>query len=129
MTEPTRVAGVAAIGDRVIYFDIANQNRRPQTVTSLPSDNVDPEYGWTKGYGLQADDGTETFSDLRQHGWTFHAPALPAAGMGPAARRIAQVNVGPRIPGDLNSMNHLVAGYHAATVGHAELSRLDDREE
>lgn len=71
-TTAQRVNGVAAVGDAVVYFDIANQNRNPEQVTSTPDQNRDPKYGWSQGYGLRDTvTGTERFSDLRQHGWTF----------------------------------------------------------
>lgn len=66
-----RVRGEAAVGDRVTYFDIANQDGKIWTVTSLPEDNVCPNYGWTSGYGLIDSDSKESSSDLRQYGWTF----------------------------------------------------------
>ena len=71
MAQTRRVQGQARIGDRVTYFDMANQDGTVWTVTSTPNQNTDPDWGWTKGYGLTADNGVEDFSDLRQRGWTF----------------------------------------------------------
>lgn len=67
----TRVQGEAAVGQKVTYFDIANQDGAVWEVVSRPEDNVDPDWGWTKGYQLRGEDGTEKWSDLRQYGWTF----------------------------------------------------------
>lgn len=67
----TRVQGKAAVGNKVTYFDMANQDGKVWEVISLPEDNVDPKWGWTSGYQLRGEDGTESWSDLRQHGWTF----------------------------------------------------------
>jgi hypothetical protein len=58
---------------------------------------------------------------------TTTEPRVLPYGQQPAARRIAQVNAGPRVMGDLNSLNHLVAGYYAATVAHRDCSRLDEK--
>jgi len=66
-----RVQGTAAVGDIVTYFDIANQDGARLEVISTPAENVDPKYGWTKGYGLFSEAQGITYSDLRQHGWTF----------------------------------------------------------
>lgn len=66
-----RVQGKATIGDKVTYFDIANQDDKIWEVVSTPDENVDPKYGWTKGYMLYAEDGTTSWSDLAQHGWRF----------------------------------------------------------
>lgn len=67
----TRVNGKAAPGDKVTYHDIANQDDKIWEVVSTPDENKDPKYGWSKGYLLMADDGTTSWSDLAQHGWTF----------------------------------------------------------
>lgn len=49
-----RVKGIAKPGDKVTYFDMANQDGTVWEVFSTPKDNTHPEYGWSKGYGLLA---------------------------------------------------------------------------
>lgn len=72
VTSVNHVKGQAAIGDKVTYFDMANQDGAVWEVLSLPADNVDPKFGWTSGYELvDIESRVKTSSDLRQHGWTF----------------------------------------------------------
>lgn len=72
MATTNRVKGTAAVGQKVTYFDIANQDGRVWEVMTTPEDNTDPKWGWTKGYGLMDPaTGEMTHSDLRQYGWTF----------------------------------------------------------
>ena len=71
MATETRVKGQAKPGDKVTYFDMANQDGTVWEVLTTPEENVDPKYGWSKGYGLVAEDGRFDWSDLRQYGWTF----------------------------------------------------------
>jgi hypothetical protein len=71
MNTKNRVAGKATVGQKVTYFDIANQDGAVYEVISTPEENTDPEWGWTKGYGIRAADGVVGYSDLRQYGWTF----------------------------------------------------------
>lgn len=56
----TRLNGVARVGQRVSYEDMANP-RREGVVTEALRDGE---------YAISWDDGTETISDCRQHGWT-----------------------------------------------------------
>jgi len=58
----TRVKGEAKPGDRVTYFDIMNQDGTVWEVI----DRTGPAE-----YMLINDDGGTSWSDLRQHGWTF----------------------------------------------------------
>ncbi len=69
--EKQHVRGAAKVGDVVTYFDIANQDGAEYEVISTPEENRDPKYGWTQGYGLFSEAHGITYSDLRQHGWTF----------------------------------------------------------
>jgi hypothetical protein len=65
------VKGKANVGDKVIYEDIVNFDGTIWEVVSLPEENVNPKWGWTKGYFLMAEDGRTHWSDLAQNGWTF----------------------------------------------------------
>lgn len=71
MATTNRVEGTATVGQKVTYFDMANQDGAVYEVISTPEENTDPKFGWTKGYGLFSEAKGITFSDLRQHGWTF----------------------------------------------------------
>lgn len=71
MAQAIRVKGKANVGDKVSYFDMANQDGIVYEVINTPEENVDPKFGWTKGYGLYSEEKGITYSDLRQHGWTF----------------------------------------------------------
>jgi hypothetical protein len=70
-TPGTKVQGQAAPGDKVTYFDMANQDGLVWEITSTPEDNTNPVFGWSKGYGLMGPEGQVNFSDLRQNGWSF----------------------------------------------------------
>lgn len=68
----TRVEGNATPGDKVTYFDMANQDGAIWEVMTTPKDNEDPKWGWSKGYGLiNPENGEISYTDLRQRGWTF----------------------------------------------------------
>ena len=69
--ETTHVNGKDTPGDKVTYYDMANQDGTNWEVVSTPDENIDPKYGWSKGYMLIAEDGRTTWTDLRQHGWSF----------------------------------------------------------
>jgi hypothetical protein len=71
MAQATKVQGKANVGDKVGYFDMANQDGIVYEVISTPEENIDPEFGWTKGYGLYSEEKGITYSDLRQRGWSF----------------------------------------------------------
>lgn len=67
----TRVQGKAVPGDKVTYHDMANQDGIVWEVVSTPEENVDPKWGWSKGYMLMSEDGVTSWTDLAQYGWTF----------------------------------------------------------
>ncbi len=73
MNTTKRVRGHAAVGDKVTYHDMANQDGAVYEVLSTPEENTDPKWGWTQGYGLFSEDKGIIYSDLRQYGWTFAA--------------------------------------------------------
>lgn len=60
------------VGDKVSYWDMANQDGKIWEIMTTPEDNTDPKWGWTSGFGLMSHDtGETTFSDLRQCGWRY----------------------------------------------------------
>lgn len=71
MAQALKVRGKADIGSKVTYWDMANQDGIVYEVISTPEENTDPEFGWTKGYGLFSIEKGITYSDLRQYGWSF----------------------------------------------------------
>lgn len=71
---PEHVAGVAEVGDRVSYEDMANPHKSGHVVGTVSGGKWGPDQ-----FRVKWDDGTETVSDLRQHGWK-HEPS----GAGPS---------------------------------------------
>lgn len=72
MPERVRVNGVAKVGDRVAYEDMANPYREG-VVTQVVGSEYHVSFGAVPSkfgpeFLLAA---RETVSDLRQHGWTF----------------------------------------------------------
>lgn len=63
------------VGDRIGYRDIANPLRVGTVAEVLDA----PKYGGGPQYRVEFDDGTETTSDCRQHGWSA-VPESPKVG-------------------------------------------------
>lgn len=70
-----QVNGHALEGEKVTYFDMANQDGKVWTVKGLVTHTVggkDNPYRFSFAeYVLEDEDGNTKTSDLRQRGWTF----------------------------------------------------------
>lgn len=66
------VRGVAEVGERVAYEDMANPRREGVVIDWL---DLDLRFGGSRQYQIRWDDGTESVSDCKQYGWTLVSPS------------------------------------------------------
>lgn len=65
-----RTKGQAEVGDKVTYWDVANQDGKVWTVTAVRTQSFGGAFMWVTDFELTDADGNVKHSDLRQHGWS-----------------------------------------------------------